>query len=167
LVGELGSVQSSGLYSDDTPRTLLAHWTASARVASRPRGVAVRSLNSAAAPLGKFMASASDVPAHSPLANIAYAYHFDAGLYARFLRGYAEERGVQRTEGKIVNTLLRGEDGFVDGVVMENGEIIRGDLYIDCSGFRGLLIEQALIAARILIRFRELAPAIGDGGERF
>ena len=102
------------------------------------------SLNSAAAPLGKFMASASDVPAHSPLANIAYAYHFDAGLYARFLRGYAEERGVQRTEGKIVRTLLRPEDGWVAGVVMENGETISGDLYIDCSGFRGLLIEQAL-----------------------
>src|SRR5215471_442016 len=84
-------------------------------------GIGDYSLNSAAAPLGKFMASATDVPAHSPLANIAYAYHFDAGLYARFLRGYAEERGVQRTEGKIVRTLLRPEDGWVAGVVMESG----------------------------------------------
>src|SRR5262249_44827078 len=102
------------------------------------------SLNTRAAPLGKFMASASDVPANSPLANIAYAYHFDAGRYAGYLRGYAEARGVRRTEGKIVNTVLREPDGFVDAVVLESGEAVSGDLFIDCSGFRGLLIEQAL-----------------------
>jgi tryptophan 7-halogenase len=102
------------------------------------------SLNTAAAPLGKFMASATDVPPASPLANIAYAYHFDAGLYARFLRGYAEARGVRRTEGKVVNTLLRDVDGFIEAVVLDSGERIDGDLFIDCSGFRGLLIEQVL-----------------------
>ncbi len=102
------------------------------------------SLNTLASLRGKFMPSAQDVPATSPLANVAYAYHFDAGLYAQWLRNYAIERGVQRTEGKIVNTLLREGDGFVDAVVMENGEKISGDLFIDCSGFRGLLIEQAL-----------------------
>src|SRR5882724_1631304 len=93
------------------------------------------SLNTAAAPRGKFMASASDVPPTSPLANIAYAYHFDAGLYARYLRGYAQARGVRRTEGKIVNTLLRPEDGFVDAIVLDSGEKIGADLFIDCSGF--------------------------------
>jgi tryptophan 7-halogenase len=102
------------------------------------------SLNTAAAPRGKFMASASDVPAASPLANIAYAYHFDAGLYAKYLRGYAEARGIVRTEGKIVDTVLRASDGFVEAVVLNSGEKISGDLFIDCSGFRGLLIEQAL-----------------------
>src|SRR5450432_293858 len=102
------------------------------------------SLNTAAAPLGKFMASATDVPPASPLANIAYAYHFYAGLYARFLRGYAEARGVRRTEGKVVNTLLRDVDGSIEAVVLDSGERIDGDLFIDCSGFRGLLIEQVL-----------------------
>jgi tryptophan halogenase len=105
--------------------------------------IADYSINTAAAPLNKFMASASDVPPGSPLANIAYAYHFDAGLYAKFLRGYAEARGVRRTEGKVARVLQR-DDGFIDAVVMESGETIGGDLFIDCSGFRGLLIEQIL-----------------------
>ncbi|HEY8011442.1 MAG TPA: tryptophan halogenase family protein [Rudaea sp.] len=102
------------------------------------------SLNTLAIERGKFMASANDAPATSPLSNIAYSYQFDAGLYAAYLRRYAEARGVRRTEGKIKQTILRDSDGYVDAVVMENGEKIGGDLFIDCSGFRGLLIEQAL-----------------------
>jgi len=102
------------------------------------------SINSMAAPMGKFMASATDVPPTSPLADIAYAYHFDAGLYARYLRNYAEQRGVRRTEGKIVQTILRADDGFIEAVVLDSGERIAGELFIDCSGFRGVLIEQAL-----------------------
>ncbi len=102
------------------------------------------SLNAVAAPEGKFMVSASDAPANSPLANIAYAYHFDAGLYAQFLRRYAEARGVRRIEGKVAEVRLRGSDGFIETVVLEKGAQVGGDLFIDCSGFRGLLIEQAL-----------------------
>ncbi|MEP6938489.1 MAG: tryptophan halogenase family protein [Rudaea sp.] len=102
------------------------------------------SLNTLAAERGRFMPSPTNVTESSPLANIAYSYQFDAGLYAAWLRRYAEERGVQRSEGKIARTLLRADDGFVESVVMENGEVIAGDLFIDCSGFRGLLIEQAL-----------------------
>jgi tryptophan halogenase len=101
------------------------------------------SINTWAARHNKLMRATTDVP-NSPLADIAYAYHFDAGLYARYLRGYAEARGVRRTEGKVVHTELRGEDGFVEAVVLDSGERIAGQLFVDCSGFRGLLIEQAL-----------------------
>ena len=85
---------------------------------------------------------------NSPLSAIAYAFHFDAGLYARFLRGFAEARGVNRTEGKVVRVEqhARGDrfDGWVSAVVMADGERIAGDLFIDCSGFAGLLIEKTL-----------------------
>jgi tryptophan halogenase len=117
-------------------------------IKARQRGFASEigdySLNTLAAPRGKFMSSATDVAANSPLANIAYAYHFDAGLYARYLREFSEQRGVQRTEGMIARVLLKSESGFVEAVELDSGERVEGDLFIDCSGFRGLLIEEAL-----------------------
>lgn len=105
-----------------------------------PLGLEAFSVNDLAAREGRFGPSAQARGARMP----ASAYHFDAGLYAAFLRNFAEERGVVRREGMICDTHLNGENGFIDAVEMTGGGRINGDLFIDCSGFRGLLIEEAL-----------------------
>jgi len=70
-----------------------------------------------------------------------YAYHFDAGLYSPLLRSHAIDRGVVRCDGKVVGARRRAEDGFVEAVVLADGRTITGDLFVDCSGFRALLID--------------------------
>ena len=77
---------------------------------------------------------------------LSWAYQFDAGLYAAFLRRYAEDRGVVRIEGQVAHVALDGESQAITVVTLDDGRTVSADLYIDCSGFRGLLIEQALQA---------------------
>ncbi|NIK88660.1 tryptophan halogenase [Rhizomicrobium palustre] len=101
------------------------------------------SMQAVAAREGKFMR-----PVHAPntpLNKITYALHFDATEFARYLRVFAEARGVVRHEG-MVREVKQHDDGFIDALVLENGEKIEGDLFLDCSGFRGLLIEETLKA---------------------
>lgn len=76
--------------------------------------------------------------------NFGYAYQFDSSLYAKFLRSLCEGKGVERIEGKVIESQLDPETGHVTRVILESGDTIEADLYVDCSGFRGVLIEQAL-----------------------
>ena len=101
------------------------------------------SINTAAAKQSRYMRSRPDM-AGSPLADIANAFHFDAGLYAQFLRQRAEQRGVVRTEGRIVEVVLREPDGGIGSLLLASGERIEGDFFVDCSGIRALLIGGAL-----------------------
>ena len=82
------------------------------------------------------------------LPNLAlnYAYHIDAGLYAGFLRKIAEDNGAERVEGTITEVATNDQTGYIEHVKLASGEILEGDLFIDCTGFRGLLIEQTLHA---------------------
>jgi tryptophan halogenase len=84
--------------------------------------------------------------ATSDQANINYAYHLDASYYARFLRGFAEAHGARRIEGRIVDAEQDGESGDIAALRLQSGERVEGDLFIDCTGFRGLLIDQRLKA---------------------
>ncbi|GAB60647.1 tryptophan halogenase family protein [Rheinheimera nanhaiensis] len=96
-------------------------------------------LNYLCAEAGKF----ASINSKDPVLELPYAYHFDAGLYARFLRKFSEQMGVVRHEGKVSGVTQHG-NGDIQHLVLEDGRVLAGDLFIDCSGFRGLLIQQKL-----------------------
>ena len=100
------------------------------------------SMNSQTTANGKFARPAPHAPV--PFSELLYAFHFDASLYARYLRGFAERHGVLRREGRIVQVHRNGNTGFVEAVELAGGERVEGQLFIDCSGQRALLIDGAL-----------------------
>jgi tryptophan 7-halogenase len=110
--------------------------------AGKVSGLADYSLTAVAARKGKFTR-----PGNNPravLSSLTYAFHFDAALYARYLRAYSEARGVVRQEGRIIDVACNGRTGFVEAITLESGERVGGDLFVDCTGFRALLIAQTL-----------------------
>jgi tryptophan halogenase len=82
--------------------------------------------------------------ADTPLAGLTWAFHFDASLYAAYLARFAQGMGVRRIDAKIAEVLLEPERGDVRALRLDDGRELAADLFIDCTGFRGLLIEQAL-----------------------
>jgi tryptophan 7-halogenase len=102
------------------------------------------SITATAARLNRF---APPIPNRdSVLGSYSYGFHFDATLYAAYLRGYAESRGVRRIDARIVDVRLRAEDGFIEELVLDDGRTVSGDLFIDCTGFASLLIGRTLRA---------------------
>ena len=91
----------------------------------RVGGIEQYCLAAVAAGLGRFSRPPNDP--QSPLSTLKYAYHFDAALYARFLRRYAEARGVKRIEGKVAKVVQRGEDGFIEALLLEGGRRVEGE----------------------------------------
>lgn len=120
----------------------LHHYWLKAREAGETAAFDEHSMAWALARAGRFTRPGQDP--RNVLSTFDYAYHFDAGLYARYLRRYSEERGVKRVEGKIASVAQHGENGLVSSVQLEDGQVFGADLFIDCSGFRGLLIEGSL-----------------------
>ena len=102
------------------------------------------SLNFLAAKQGRF--ARVERIADTPLAGLTWAYHFDASLYAAYLARLSQSMGVRRIDGKIAEVLLEPEGGDVRALRLEDGRQVEADFFIDCTGFRGLLIEQALQA---------------------
>ena len=97
-------------------------------------------LNYICAEAGKF----AKLKVNDPVWEMQYAYHFDAALYGQYLRKYSERLGVRRTEGLVEDVTLDPESGYVKTLELQDGRQISGDLFVDCSGTRGLLISKAL-----------------------
>jgi tryptophan halogenase len=97
-------------------------------------------LNYLCAEAGKF----AKINTKDPIIDMPYAYHFDAGLYAKFLRKYSEKIGVKRTEGLVEKVAQCPESGFITTLHLKGGKQVSGDLFIDCSGFKGVLIQEKL-----------------------
>jgi len=126
----------------DAGATLFHHNWLRARKLGKAKSLDTYSLNEMAARALKMQRGVARTA--NTLPDMPYAFHFDAGLYAQYLRRYAERRGVERIEGKIEKVQLRGEDGTVEALALNGARRVEGDIFIDCTGFRGLLIEGAL-----------------------
>ncbi len=120
------------------------YWLRALRaLGARPAGgLWDHSLNAVAAARGRF--APLERIGDTPVPGVRHAYHFDASLYARLLRGEAESMGVRRVEGRVADVVRAGGTGDVTALLLDDGRRVEGDFFIDCSGFRALLIEGAM-----------------------
>ncbi|MGB5510841.1 MAG: tryptophan halogenase family protein, partial [Woeseiaceae bacterium] len=142
--GQIGEryIHPFGEYGVPMGQLPFYHFWSRLRSAGDTNPLDAYSLNIVAARANKFIRPVED---QSSLASrISYAYHFDATLFGAFLRRYAEGLGAQRIEAKVVDAALDSETGHISSVELEDGRTVEGDFFIDCTGFRGLLIEKAL-----------------------
>ena len=129
-----------GAEFDQTP--FYQYWMREALAGNTSKNIEEFSMAWAASAKGKFQHPEKDK--RKIQSTFDYAYHFDANLYARYLRTFSQKRGVKRLEGKVDNVSLVPENGFIKSVSMDDGRIIDADLFVDCTGFYGVLIEQSL-----------------------
>ncbi|MDC7675071.1 tryptophan halogenase family protein [Asticcacaulis machinosus] len=120
-----------------------AYWLRARALGYKP-DLSEFSMSNVAATKNRFDRAAPN--SRDPRAAMAHAYHFDASLYARYLRTLAEGRGIRRIAGTITSVGQNPHDGTIEYVSLSDGQRVEGDYFIDCSGFRGLLIEQTLKA---------------------
>jgi tryptophan halogenase len=135
-------VHGFGVIGQDWEWLRCHHYWLRANQRGRARDFADYSINTAASLANKFMHPRADMQ-ESPIGHIAHAFQFDASLYAKYLRSLTEMHGVKRTEGKIVDVGMH-DSGDIASVTLEGDRKVEADFFIDCSGFRGLLIEQTL-----------------------
>lgn len=136
--GALGDayIHAFGLFGKDSWMASFQHFWLKAHQLGLAKNYFDYSLNTRAAKSNKFMID--------PASGVDYAYHFDATLYAAYLRKYSEALGVTQIEGMVEHVNTSSENGHIESLLLTNGEIIQGDFFIDCSGFRALLLEGAL-----------------------
>ena len=138
-----------GPYGLNTQHPLFQAYWLKRRQQGCPSPLEEWSVTGLAASMGRFgwpsslAGTRSSSDESSALRNLSYAYHLDAVLYARFLRTYAENRGVRRITGRVVDVKVDGR-GLVDSLLLADGHAIGGDFFIDCSGFEALVVGKAL-----------------------
>ncbi|SNR89608.1 MULTISPECIES: tryptophan halogenase family protein [unclassified Azospirillum] len=139
-----GFIHPFGLHGQDLRGIPFHHYWLRARTAGLGGAFGDYSLAVALAKAGRFTLPSANPP--STLSVFDWALHFDAGLFAGLMRQVAEQRGVRRIDARIEQVQQRGEDGHITGLLLDDGRVVTGDLFVDCSGFQGLLIEGAMQA---------------------
>lgn len=141
--GKIGDsyIHPFGSFGEELAGISFHHYWLAARQRGQTNPIGDYSLGVAAALANRFQPPAND---QSLASTYGYAYQFDATLFGPYMRSFGLTKGVERIEGKVVEVLKDGENGNVATLVLDDGRRVDGDLFIDCSGFRSLLLGEAV-----------------------